>query len=963
MSTWLDCRSWFLDRIKPAGFERVDRPAHSASAEADLFSSSYAAIAIWPVRASDLLEEAEYEARKWLDDYLVELEEEHPRTVVDGYLILRLPAAPDSFEMVHRIEASWAICRKFVVWEGDEKEEENRLLRIPVLALPRVTDEPARRQPRLRFIRLKVCGFRGFRDEFALDLTQPLMLISAANGTGKTSLCQAAEWVISGTVVGLRDDSLGFDGATPTVEAWIEVDGTPYLLRRDDQHFAVYLGDGTPQDAEEWQNRYWPDARSMATRRGGRWLYAEDIGALIREDDPSGDRRKKVFADLLDMPDLLEKSRVLKERFHDAERLAERLNTERASAEEQVNRFQDGQSPPAEEWLDKACRLIRSEQDAAAPLPGRQDAVGFALLAAEGRVAKRRAALRKAKSAPPVEQRPRFDEVRQQRFKRAIEAVIASANSRLRFERLEECLARAASLAPDLASRATRDQLVPRADFGTVLAGGGPSKALVHLEELVRHFPEWHRLVETASARSERLAEIDADTARHANGLPDMLARLRQDAGRLRKRVDELQHMAKTANGYDARPLGDAATCIGSVLAEIEARVDEGDAYEASVSARNRTARNLRLESLRFEEVDRWLRTACQSLGVTPQARKDWHTRIEREIKEHLCLLALSDGAKIFESAGRMIERKNPILSQLHELLSDLRAEISQALTSPEVKSVEPRESLLAIDRDARDLARAGVLRHHVEEADRSWRELGDEPFTLTNLSRIERSLEHEAGLIHDAAYALEKSRRLAERGSIDFGRNDAQRRAERAKEAWGKAENASREARDAWRAAEKEIEHWTQTRLSMPDMNELFQRLQVNHVYDRIELDKNATLAFLAGAQEKERSARDHLSSGQRQDLALAIVLARGRRLGGTVFIDEPLEHMDEFSSAVGLELFRLVALTEPDLQLVITTAKQSMVRHLQEKFLRVQDRHHKFEVVALRNTASGSVQRLTTG
>ena len=77
-------------------------------------------------------------------------------------------------------------------------------------------------------------------------------------------------------------------------------------------------------------------------------------------------------------------------------------------------------------------------------------------------------------------------------------------------------------------------------------------------------------------------------------------------------------------------------------------------------------------------------------------------------------------------------------------------------------------------------------------------------------------------------------------------------------------------------------------------------------------------------------------LSQGQRQDLALAIFLARARKLGGTFFLDEPLVHLDDLNRIALLDTIRVILAekTANPLKLVITTSSHNLVRHLREKF-----------------------------
>ena len=47
---------------------------------------------------------------------------------------------------------------------------------------------------------LRISAFRGIATELPLDLTARLTLLHAPNGTGKTSICDAVQWVLTGGV-------------------------------------------------------------------------------------------------------------------------------------------------------------------------------------------------------------------------------------------------------------------------------------------------------------------------------------------------------------------------------------------------------------------------------------------------------------------------------------------------------------------------------------------------------------------------------------------------------------------------------------------------------------------------------------------------------------------------------------------------------------------------------------------
>lgn len=121
--------------------------------------------------------------------------------------------------------------------------------------------------------------------------------------------------------------------------------------------------------------------------------------------------------------------------------------------------------------------------------------------------------------------------------------------------------------------------------------------------------------------------------------------------------------------------------------------------------------------------------------------------------------------------------------------------------------------------------------------------------------------------------------------------------------------------------------------------MNPLFARMHANRVFDRIKLGQvENPLRWLADAGSQEMDPGKDFSQGQRQDLALALFLARARSLGGTFFLDEPVTHLDDLNRVGQLDIFRATVLeSSRSLNLVITTASKPLARHLIEKFGRV--------------------------
>ncbi len=126
-----------------------------------------------------------------------------------------------------------------------------------------------------------------------------------------------------------------------------------------------------------------------------------------------------------------------------------------------------------------------------------------------------------------------------------------------------------------------------------------------------------------------------------------------------------------------------------------------------------------------------------------------------------------------------------------------------------------------------------------------------------------------------------------------------------------------------------------------------LYLRAQGNRFISSIaaEPTKDGLLNWIAELDENGEAfdKMQALSQGQRQDLALAIFLARARSLGGTFFMDEPLAHLDDLNRVALLDMLRIIV-SEKDtpvpLRLVLTTASNNLLRHLREKFSLVDDR-----------------------
>jgi hypothetical protein len=122
-----------------------------------------------------------------------------------------------------------------------------------------------------------------------------------------------------------------------------------------------------------------------------------------------------------------------------------------------------------------------------------------------------------------------------------------------------------------------------------------------------------------------------------------------------------------------------------------------------------------------------------------------------------------------------------------------------------------------------------------------------------------------------------------------------------------------------------------------------MFSRVQANEVFDSLQRGPLTNpFDWVAKSSSYEFTPSPHFSMGQRQDLALAIFLARARGVKGTFFLDEPVIHLDDLNRVALMDTFRMLVLeSEPRCNFVMTTARRDFVRHMAEKFANVPPVH----------------------
>jgi len=145
------------------------------------------------------------------------------------------------------------------------------------------------------------------------------------------------------------------------------------------------------------------------------------------------------------------------------------------------------------------------------------------------------------------------------------------------------------------------------------------------------------------------------------------------------------------------------------------------------------------------------------------------------------------------------------------------------------------------------------------------------------------------------------------------------------------------------------------------PSVSQLFQRMQVNRVFDSVAVSSSFELN---GLLEEHLIEPELFSSGQRQDLALAFFLVRAYSLGGSFFLDEPLAHLDDLNRVAVLDTLRAFVLAgqqrSQQTRMVITTASWTTTKHIIQKFMRISGEFPLLRAYQLTGNVSSSVSKI---
>ncbi len=148
---------------------------------------------------------------------------------------------------------------------------------------------------------IEMCGFRGAKNHVKVEIPNGFLIVVGRNGTGKSTICDAIEFVLNGTIREhghkekreTYDDYLWWRGPTPAQEKFVRLG---FMDENGIKYVATRTPDGIdPQSATVLQQLYGngaPDQALVAISRTS-LLRDEEITALS-VDLPEVDRYKFV---------------------------------------------------------------------------------------------------------------------------------------------------------------------------------------------------------------------------------------------------------------------------------------------------------------------------------------------------------------------------------------------------------------------------------------------------------------------------------------------------------------------------------------------------------------------------------------------------------------------------------------------------------------------------------------------
>lgn len=886
----------------------------------------------------------------------------------------------------------------------------------------------------IKFLSVTIRNFRGIPGELVIPLDAPLTVIHAANGTGKSTICYALEWLVTGKVYDLNtsDFSCQWGAGETSVSASCLIGEVPYELTRNGNSLSASQNGSRKRRVREDFLLELLAPASISTGsvqairkakrgwlRNSRWLYSNSLSVLI--DNNKAEERQQIFADILGLGHLTSTLRELRE-YRKAlpstkglQDSVSRLSTEIAELEIKL-----AESSP---WKERAEGHL-SKIFQAFPPSSSSGSLGDDFKVAQLRV---RLFEQKVQHEFGVlgtlsEQWAQYHagqgqlSVLRQTLSSLVEASQAFSNehSQLSAE-LSAAQVKAADGERSVIWAKERLELFSRWEttISTPSIAGYFSAGDTSQSQLYKEFVElsWTPDKQEAWLQSVSYLILNSTT------VVDLVQQKRDlESNVVHPPVDIVNttRLAEEAKSFRVKAEADF-NAFSNVLGKLKAMGKEiahshDDGHCPLCNYDWGTSDKLRLEIAGKQLLTPALSDAAQALAVARQSEQESLTALSlannqkaaydaymvrlNSVNGELTSIAVKTkyldimGAADFSNfdvgnltylQGRVraaIELRG-VFERLTEVesvfqitpLEGAGARIAQARVSlidyrdyyqaqanqanPEKQRLSPlvRAAMENIQAKSQEItgvnSNIAATSQTIGQFDTLWKEVvGNHPVLADSYNAALSRVEEQRGQVDTYNTMLAECEAVV---SIDLDSARLRELKVEKEEFSKKLKAGTGYIAEADRTIENYAQHVKQLTTSslaplLSPAAELFSRMHANEVYKGLSVsegDDAFKWTVFAEGHEFALDAEEKFSQGQRQDLALSLYLARARNTGGSFLLDEPIAHLDDLNRVAMLDIFRLVATSMPNMNVILTTASDSLARHMAQKFSSITDRH----------------------
>ncbi len=887
----------------------------------------------------------------------------------------------------------------------------------------------------IKFLSVAIQNFRGIPDELIVPLDAPLTVIHAANGTGKSTICYALEWLITGKVDDLNGAPLEcqWGKGTTKVSAKCLIAGELHTLTRTNSSLWI-TSEGKKRkriNDEFLLEKLTPASISgkstIALRkakrgwlRNSRWLYSNSLALLI--DNNKADERQQIFADILGFGHLTSTLRDLRDyrkALPSTKGLADKVAAVKAEIE--ILKASLAVSSPTKEQalsnLDTIFTALPPEVEGT--LPERLGAARLRVKSFSQKQQRETAVLNTIYQqwAPYHSSLQHIGTLHQSVDSLTQEQKAASEDQAVRASELSEAQQKVSDARRSL--KWADESLLTLKEWQTATTAqgveayfqqGDKSQAELEMAGFVElawsadRQDQWKEATILLSTNFQKIMELERqkndlmanpvapaidyqEKMRLADAAKNTRIRAEADFDAFSNVLGKLKIMGREfTHTHDG---SHCPLCNYDWVTTVRLREEISSNMEVLVPALEAALSTLRLARKNEQE-------ALNFLALATSQRTRYDAYLVQSNSVHQELQSFATRSKYFETMG---------VQNFSEMRLDGLANMNRRVTSAiqisgifaKLTEVEKFFGITSANGAATRVSTAnGSLRsyknHFQDQFDRfeparaslalivqgllqtvqskaaeiaglntsiaaavgitssfdsHWRELfGDQPVSLESYDIMRQQLGQRGNDVTKYSNILDQCEAVV---SVDTD----SAKLNKLEQELGELTNKLKIGTDCIAEADLAIDQYalhvkdfTASSL-MPLLSpaaELFSRMHANEVYKGLgvsEGDDALKWTVFAEGHEPALDAEGKLSQGQRQDLALSLYLARARNTGGSFFLDEPIAHLDDLNRVAMLDIFRLVATSMPSMNLVLTTASDSLARHMAQKFSSITDKH----------------------